>query len=315
MSFVNKKYTLQQIRDSFHLLLTRLEEVFLPFGSKYEIKRTKMWIIKKHLDNFETQDEEMQLYLIKIVFKYNTINRLFEHGIQYNVKNLYDAIGGKFDVNKDVKHTYNHYLFEFTTALNFALSYKCNNCITMLGRSDVVIDNELVIECKYISSPKKIKSRLSECINQINTRVANKEAKFGLVALNLTEMINLEDIQNFTDSLMLTFIKSYKNIYKNSESNSLLKLIAEDKNFQQIVTCYASHQAEAVLYSKLQLPIKMSENVKGIIHELQTQLVISYEEATLPIPIRGKSYHLNHNLSQEEYTKYLEIIHNLAVGI
>ena len=228
---------------------------------------------------------------------------------------LYEAIGGSYCLESDHKHEYNHSLFEFTTALNFAIGYEKAQSISMIGQSDVIINNEMAIECKYISSHNQIKKRFTKCIIQINTRVENKEAKFGFIAFNVSELIDLNDIQSFVDFLVLRYIEKYKKIYKNYNSEQLLKIIAEDKNFQKIVTSYLMNDAESVIYSKLRLPLRMTENVKGMIFEAQLQITLSCKDASLPIPIRGKSYHLNHDLSQEEYKKYAVMIHKLAVGI
>ncbi|MBQ4799889.1 hypothetical protein J8L73_12230 [Pseudoalteromonas sp. MMG006] len=318
MSSSNKTDTIESLKESFNSLLNNLEKVVLEEEKNFDIRRTKMWKIKKDLDNFQALKYENQLYLIKLIYKYKQINRIFISNIEieYEIKDLIEIIGGSYCQDSDNKHKYNHYLFEFTTALSFALGLEEAKNISMVGKSDLIIDEEIAIECKYISSKNKLKARLSEASKQINTRVVDKEAKFGFVAMNVSELINQDKLLSFTDFLVKRFIKNYQLIYKKVDDPlTILKCIASDNNFEQIVSGYLSSEMEAVIYSKIPAPIKMSDNVKGIIFVSQTQIDIHNDESVLPINIRGRTYHLNHDLSREEYHECGLMIHKLAVGI
>ncbi|WP_064435757.1 hypothetical protein [Pseudoalteromonas neustonica] len=318
MSSSNKTDTFESLKESFNSLLNNLEKVVQEEEKGFDIRRTKMWKIKKDLDNFQALKYENQLYLIKLIYKYNQINQMFISNIKikYEIKDLIEIIGGSYCQDSDSKHKYNHYLFEFTTALSFALGLEETKSISMIGKSDLIIDEKIAIECKYISSKNKLKTRFSEASKQINTRVDDKEAKFGFVAMNVSELINQDKLLSFTDFLVKRFIQNYQLMYKKVDDPlAILKCIASDKNFEKIVSSYLTSEMEAVIYSKMPAPIKMADNVKGIIFVSQTQIDIYNEDDFLPINIRGRTYHFNNDLSQEEHKKYAEMIHKLAVGI
>lgn len=315
MSFVEKEYTFEGIKASFEILLENLERDFSKIKNDYNIRKSKMWKIKKDLDNFDNLDEKTKYYVLDIVFKYLPINQLFIKNIAYDKHELYKTIGGSYCLELDNKAEYNRFLFEFTTALSFALGYKKSEKINMIGQSDVIINDEMVIECKYINSHNKIQTRVSECIKQIITRVTNEEAKFGFIALNVSELIDSNDIQIFVDFVLLRYLEKYKRIYTDYNPEQLLKTISADNNFQKIITSYVMNDAETVVYSKLRPPIRMPENIKGMIFQAQLQIILACEDERLPIPIRGKTYHLNHDLPEDKYHEFSVMIHKLAVGI
>ena len=87
-------------------------------------------------------------------------------------------------------------------AVRFFQLSKNNGTPTKINLSesecDVIFDNFFAIECKYIESEKNMENNIKKAISQATDRVDKNQAKYGLVALDLSNIIDIEKINQFS---------------------------------------------------------------------------------------------------------------------
>ena len=73
--------------------------------------------------------------------------------------------------------------------------------------------DRLYVECKRIKSLKKLASRMKEASNQINARIgANRKNKYGLIALDVTDVLLPEGAVTATSDVRLYDLEIQKAI-------------------------------------------------------------------------------------------------------
>lgn len=283
---------------------------------KGNILNTKLGKIKKDIDLIESLSIKDCSKLVGIVVKYNEINKLFESDVEYNKKDLVKLIEGQHDYDADSNQNYNDTLFELSMAVRFLQVEKgAPRKVNLLTDCDLIVNNELAVECKYIHSKSNLVKNISKAKKQVETRVCNNEAEFGYIALDLSSVIPLIELNNFFNFTYSRFLKNYENFYEKNIVDDVVRHLLLDRNFIKIISSYISHEVESILYGELGVKYDLGENVKAIIFQSFNTFCIEYENKIYPISIRGMSYFINHKLSKNETIEIQKNIHKLAVGI
>ncbi|MGT0149533.1 hypothetical protein ACT691_06960 [Vibrio metschnikovii] len=109
--------------------------------------------------------------------------------------------------------------------------------------------DRLYVECKRIKSLKKLSSRIKEASNQIDTRIgANRKNKYGLIALDVTDLLLPEGTVTATSDVRLY-----------------------DMEIQKAITDFAREQQDVS-------DKNTGHNVAGILFEFSSSAFFSHEE-------------------------------------
>ncbi|MCG3686575.1 hypothetical protein L5F41_11100 [Aliarcobacter butzleri] len=315
MSMIENKKDLEQIIQDYKELLLNLDTFLKKVRPRSSISKTKLNQYMKKLDDITSLDENESTKLITIINKYNSIGSLLKNNnVKFNESELIKIIEGSFSF-EETDDNANDILFELIIANRFLSSKSLNEIrIDMSNNCDLIINDEIAIECKYIHSQSNMIKNIDKAIKQINKRISNKQAKYGFVALDLTHIC--QD-KKFYDNIQLIFKmyldenKKLSNLYL---ENEFLDSVISNKNFQNSVHAYLNHTLETTFRSSFD-PMKLNTNIKAVIYQCNFSFSFSYNEEIIPISSRNMTFYLNDNLNEEEKKEIENLVHSLAVGI
>ena len=317
MSEVKTSHLLENIQIEFDLLLKNLDRLRKETRPKSNILNTKLGKIKKDLLNIYNLDNNSLAKLCEIVIKYNSINHIFNSDIKYNKNDLVKIIEGKSIYIKDSNEAYNNYFFELSMGVRFLLASKKSNIkINLDTVCDVLIDNNIAIECKYIHSSSNLVKNIRTAKKQVEKRITDGEANVGFIALDLSHICPKEKVQEFANYTLDKFIQNYESLReKRRIDGDILKQILSDNNFSKIIGSYIMLEVETSLYEELGFSYDMGDSVLAIIFQSMNAFAFEYEEKVYPLTTRGMTYFLNTKLNDNEALKTQKYIHQLAVGV
>lgn len=257
-----------------------------------------------------------------IINKYCASNILFN---KYNGLNIADAkiiqlLEGKHTAD-DKEENYNSTFFEISLALRFVGNPELGDTIDLTSECDVVCGKELGIECKYIFSENQFESNLSYALHQLDKRFDKKIAKIGLVALDLSKILDkqktqktLQDTFNYFADSYEEIISSRRYISEHLKQKGIVDSVLADRNFNTIINTYMSHEAEKIFHKNLTTKeIKKLDNRKlGIIYQTNNFLYIEHENQVIPTPFRTLNYFLNPELTENQKEELSALIKSLV---
>lgn len=200
-------------------------------------------------------------------------------------------------------------------AVRFAVSTGNMAKINLNTECDVIVNESEAIECKCLHNEARINDNVRKAINQINKRITNGQAKYGLVALDLSNVAISETDKNFVYDLFYKFSDNHHKI--TNHGASVCEAVLRNRHFTSIVRAFLSHCLEAKIYQNLSDSLvkeKMNDNIKAIIYQASAYFIFSYENICIPAPMRIMTYLINPNLTDDEQNEIKEKIHSLEVG-
>ncbi|WP_429953624.1 hypothetical protein ACQXXB_09395 [Aeromonas veronii] len=200
-------------------------------------------------------------------------------------------------------------------AVRFAVSTGNMAKINLNTECDVIVNESAAIECKCLHNEARINDNVRKAINQINERITNGQAKYGLVALDLSNVAISETDKKFVYDLFYKFSDNHHKI--TNLGASVCEAVLRNRHFISIVRAFLSHCLEAKIYQNLSDALvkeKMNDNIKAIIYQASTYFIFSYENICIPAPMRIMTYLINPNLTDNEQNEIKEKIHSLEVG-
>lgn len=333
MSFVTSIHNIDKIKSDFDEVCDFLQEMLNEINKKISIKQTKLHKYKEIINNIDDKNINIIEYFktIQIVQRYNNVVLTIKSNIDLfdiDKSKFINIIDGTSDIN-DFKDKSNHLLFELEMAVRFFLSSKKNNMPSKINLSedsdcDIIVDNVIAIECKYIESKKSIEKNIKKAISQIEKRISNNQAKFGIIALDLRNVIDIEKIDNFSNELFNHFYQIISELKNNPAMSKIIvgevsANVILNNDFKNIVSSYFHSHLEYSFYKSINKTIqnKVNENVGiwGMIFQANHLFVLQYGDEVVPIPNRGLGYYLNERLPKEGYHIVQNLIHQLATGI
>ncbi|MCS3430012.1 hypothetical protein [Klebsiella sp. BIGb0407] len=317
MSSVKTMHDLDSIKKEFDVLLERLNLILKERRPNSNIYNTKLGRIKKDLDDVSNLDVFRAGKIAELVMKYNSINRLLDSGVEYNRNDFIRIVEGGVDYEIDSDGMYNDYFFELSMACRFIDANKGRDVsINLNSACDVIIDNFIAIECKYIHSPAGLMKNIRTAKKQVDKRVADGEAKCGFIALDLSHLCPQEKINTFSYPVFNLFSGNYASLYEKIQcSDSITYDVLGDKNFLGVISSYIMHETECALHSEFDHSYDLGENVLGIVLQSMKAFVFEYNGDRVPLSTRGMTYILNRKYDLEYQEKVKKLIHSLAVGI
>lgn len=319
MAEVKTSHNIEVAQADFDRLLENLAKILKEVRPRANILNTKLGKVRKDLSNIDKLDNDSLAKVTEITVKYNAINNLFLHNVDYSKKDLAKIIEGKSNYEQDSNEGYNDYFFELSMGVRFLLAFKnkdANTKINLDGVCDVIVNDSIAIECKYIHSASNLVKNIQKAKNQIEQRVSDGQAKLGFIALDLSNICPRERVKEFANYTLNRFIENYEILKsKGHIQGDILEQILKDNNFYKIISNYIMVEVETSLYSELGFSYEMGSNTKAIIFQSINSFAFEYKGTVRPITTRGMTYFLNTHLSNDEALNIQKMIHSLAVGI
>lgn len=333
MSFVASIHNIDKIKSDFDEVCDFLQKMLNEIGKKISIKQTKLHKYQEIINNIDDENLNIIEYYktTQIVQRYNNIVLTIKNNIDlFNIdkSKFVEIIDGTSDIN-DLEDKSNHLLFEMEMAIRFFISSQKNNIPSKINISedfgcDIIVDEILAIECKYIISEKKLKNNILKAIEQLEKRINNGYAQFGLVALDLSNIINIEKINDFSqitfDNFMEMNIKlNEKSFVSSNIDGNIVQNIFNNKNFKSIISGFVGSELEFCFYLNTPISIKdkinKNENIFGIIYQSKNLLLFKHNDVVEPINSRSLCYAINENFSESQYSRLEKLFHSLAIGV
>jgi hypothetical protein len=203
--------------------------------------------------------------------------------------------------------------------VRFALAFKdkdSNTKINLDGVCDVIVNDTIAIECKYIHSSSNLVKNIQKAKKQIEKRVSDNQAKFGFIALDLSHICPRERVKEFATYTLGKFLENYEILESKGHINGdILEQILNDKNFYKIISNYIMVEVETSLYSELGFSYEMGSNTLAIIFQSMNSFAFEHKGKVIPLTTRGMTYFLNTSLNRSTTLEVQKIIHGLAVGV
>lgn len=300
-------------------MLDNLSKLASEVRPRTRISSKKLGRVKKDLNNLLDLDNEEIAKTIEIATKYNSINQIFSLNVDCDKLDLFKIIEGSTSPETESNEKYNDFFFEFSMAARFLKSIQKNNekvKINLAGDCDIIVDETLAIECKYIHSQAGIVANVDKGNEQVAKRIANRQANCGFVAVDLSNLAPREKINNFINFTLSNFLESYARLEaKQPIRRNLLERVLSDRNFSEIIGDYFSFEVETILYEELGFSYEMGDGTMAILVQAINTFVVEYEGQVVPIPSRCMTYIINPKLGAKVTDEVKQFIHELAVGI
>jgi len=312
-------YSYKELEENFSLLLENFDNLLKTSGNSLNLKATKLFSYKNKLQQLDKLNDQEISNLIKLITKYISINVIFNDSgkIKFDPKKLIELISGTHALD-DTTDAYNGSFFEFSMAIRFALTVTDSKSIDLRGICDVVIDNDLGLECKYVTSQSKVYKNISEAIKQLELRLTNKEINYGLAAIDFSCILEEDRIFNFIKVLFKQYIRNHLRISYNYDA--ALNSVMGDKNFINAIHAYLMHEMEILFHEKFLAQWKRSNKtinpkIIAITYQYNISILLEHGNIAQPLVIRNLTYFVNKNSNQNDIDSAVGIIKGLGHGI
>lgn len=293
---------LEELINNSILLMDELEKIEIQGEKPFEnIRATKFakWLKKvKNKELRECKDKETLIKTFSKIYHYSRIlNFVKEHQEEIKIDTLKHLISGS-ESNIDDSHKSEDYFFEIDIASRFKKE-KPN----LLDITDVIVNDNLFIECKKLHSIKKFEKNIKDANKQLDKI---PEKSLGFIALDFTDVFD----KNEYFKIIYPIITFFREKYSKLEIDDF----KSNPDLRQIISTLLSSSLEFqfnLLLDKVKKhnpDFKFNKNVIGIFYQLY--IPIQFDEESLVL-IRGATY----LILKEDYKEFCkELFLSLATG-
>ncbi|MDU7785017.1 MAG: hypothetical protein E7J79_01685 [Aggregatibacter aphrophilus] len=261
------------------------------------IKKSKFYLWLKKVKNRKNQDAKQLIPVFSKLYHYNRILEFVRDNIiSIKEDTISHLISGPYNILDD-SHQSENYFFEIDMASRFPDGCSKN----LLSPTDIVINDNLFIECKKLHSYKKFEKNIKDANNQISNLKRDIKA---FIALDFTDIFKSNEYLELLAPI-ISFFKKY-----HLELNGANFI--ENPNFRNVAMTLLSSALEfkfnelLIDFERKNPEFQFNRNVIGIFYQLYTFLELDDESIIL---VRGATY-LPFDTSDE--TK--RFFHDLASG-
>jgi len=325
MTTVVQRTALSDLIERFDILINNYRVLLCKAKPNAAIEKTKLWGYKKSLQNLGGMSGPQLASFLGLISKYCSINYIFDNPDKITIpdEKLLELLDGAHVID-DAGEKYNGAFFELSMAIRLAQRLGSAVAIDLTTECDVIWGEEFAIECKYLHSVKKLRSNISDAMNQLDNRLDSGLAKIGVVALDLTNLLDSEKIREFAQSVFDSFAASYKDLVNSRgyiaqelKCDDIVTSVLNDKNFVKIVSGFIGHQAEQAFHLNFtsQELAKLDQRKIAIFYQNNNFICIECDDKVIPLPIRALNHYINNDLPAIYYAAIKEMAQSLAVGI
>lgn len=188
-------------------------------------------------------------------------------------------------------------LFEFSIASRFVESLDNYN-IDLSTNCDLIINQNIAIECKYIHGASKLEDNIKKARRQICERINSELAKIGIIAVDMSNLLSSDRFNGIVD-VSEKFTSQEEMLLKFKEYYS--KLVIDKLNME------INHIHENKIFGK-------SNAIQAILLQSFNFVMINFEDSYIPFISRILYPIYNPSLSEEDRVKLSPIIKSLEIG-
>jgi hypothetical protein len=160
-----------------------------------------------------------------------------------------------------------------------------------------------------------MRNNIKKADSQIKQRVLDKQAKSGIIALDLSNVIPRSKIVRFAEDTFDVFLENYLTLKSKGRPVNPLQGTVSDTNFNKIISSFIMHEAETLVHGILREPYDMSQHTHAIIIQISNSLCFTNKSQIVPLYTRGMTYITNPSLSEQQVSDFRKFAHSLAVGV
>ncbi len=295
----------------------KFTEFLLSVIGENKFKKTKFWFYQKQLSNLSELDLVSQSKLLAVINKYGRLLPIFAGEIDFLKINLLKLVSGSHTFS-NLEEEHNDFYFEFDMALRYLLCKEQKN-VNITSECDIIIDNDIAIECKFLHSESGFEQNIRKANNQIIKRIDDGLANKGFISIDISHLVSKEEIQNFIDLIFIEFCNQYKSLGISIEDAQ--SQIPHNKNFEKIIKGYINQKIEYYYHKakKTYVHFNLDSKTFGVFYQYEDVFLLDSDEYVTCIPIRigcydinDKYIHANPSIDEDELKKEF---YSLANGI
>lgn len=324
--FVKTVKSIDDIYEEYEVLLKKISIMLENHSTRTHtnINNTKLGVMRDMLKKYiakdiTLQDEEI-LSLIGFINKMLVLHNLFDdESIHFDFNELTKLIERKKDV-EDLNQDYNNTYFELSMAVRAAKMCNKTSIIDMKTDCDVIIDQDMAIECKYLHSKKGIRDNIKKGFQQIEKRISDNLAKQGFIAVDITYLCSKDRVKKFADATLEWYILNLSDIRMSEEDK--FNAVIRNKNYIKTVMAYATNEATVMVCNALDLFKKgqdslfarYSNSVKGVTCQYFLPIFIEFKDFYEPIHLRSMEPIVNPYLNRNDNDNFIEYLKKYSTG-
>ncbi|BCX74770.1 hypothetical protein [Acinetobacter sp. Tol 5] len=321
-------YDHDDLVEKFSNLINDIQKFLDHYKIKTNVNITKLASFLKALKDLNTNsdcNDQQKANLYYLVIKFLQLQYFLDitnPRVRVKPDEIKKIICGKSNTN-DSDQEYNGPFFEISTAVRFVKMTNAETDINLDTDCDIILENEIAVECKYIRSENRISDNIEKAIDQIDKRIEAGLAKKGIIAIDLSNLFDRENVIAFAKSILDRFIYHHEILNNQGVHYGKFKdvksIINANKGYSDIVGRYLQNEIEMVflkaLSNKVDEKFQTSKHSVAITYEASFGIGFEYNGQSVHFPIRCLSYYMNQNLSEHDNNYYKKFLHLLAVGM
>ena len=172
-------------------------------------------------------------------------------------------------------------------------------------------------------SEKKFRNEFSDAASQLDKRIQAGQAKIGIIAIDISTLVDRQRIFDFSQELFAMFVRNYELLIESRSSFShgiaedgVSVSILKDKNFGDLIKGYIGHELEMVFFRNFKKSErdKLSDAIVGAFYQANLDLCFEYQGLIHPVPLRSAGRFVNLELEDTAYDSVQKLFSSMAVG-
>ncbi|HEJ9425147.1 TPA: hypothetical protein SMO99_002937 [Proteus mirabilis] len=257
--FLNTRYSIDQ--KYFDELKDSVRWIEGILGKKAQRLNEYLKVIDKYSKKAPGIIDKEQLEMSISLYELNgirIIHKAFikkEESIKNQITKVINGVAFKYQFDELKDDKCREFLYELKVAAYLRLSgYEVN----VSERADIIIGNEIFVECKKIRSPLKIITRIKEALTQLNKK---EKVEKGIIYVDISDAV-----PGLNDRFLVVNQKDLPELI----SKKVSPLQHNDKYVKDLIT-------ESIFKSTLDYINKHTEDIESLIGD--TVLVLNFESA------------------------------------
>ena len=321
-------YNHDDLVERFTVLIQKIQVFFDENEIRVNVSNTKLAKYLRDLSDLNdnpdnSAQQKANLYFLVVKFlQLEYFLGIKNANVTVKPDDLRKIVCGQSDAN-DSGHEYNGPFYELSMASRFIKAFDRKIAVDLSTDCDIIIADQIAVECKYILSEKRVSDNIQKAIDQLNNRVDKKLAKFGIIAIDLSNLFDKAEVIEFSKKVFDRFVYHHEILntqgIKYGELQQISDVIEQNKNYMKVIKSYLQNEIEMVFLRSVTNKVmeNMHRDTKIVAIAYQAAFGVGFEHKgeKISTPIRCMSYFINNNLNNEGKSRIKELLKALEVGL
>lgn len=321
-------YKHDELVERFTVLIQKIQDFFDENEIRIKVSNTKLAKYLKDLTELNdnpnnSAQQKANLYFLVVKFlQLEYFLGIKDAKVTVKPDDIKKIICGQSDAN-DSNHEYNGSFYELSMASRFVKAFDQKIEVDLSTDCDIIIADEIAVECKYILSEKRVSDNIEKAIDQLNNRIDKNLANWGIIAIDLSNLFDRAEVIEFSKTVFARFVYHHEIINTQGicygDLEKISDVIEKNKNYMKIVTSYLQNEMEMVFLrsvtNKVMEKMHKNKKVTAIAYQVAFGVGFEHKGEKVSIPIRCMSHFINNNLNEKDNTAIKKLLKNLEVGL